>query len=100
MTMTIQTDGTVTVEMIAATEKQLAFLRQLGYTGDTDELDIEDASDLIEELKQKLEETKQRVLQNADVSELAGSHTELHRATPKELEGPCPKCGGTNRFHV
>lgn len=33
------------------------------------------------------------------VSDLAGNFIELRRAGPKEFAGPCPRCGGTDRFH-
>ena len=32
--------------------------------------------------------------------ELAGRHTTLHRASASEDAGPCPKCGGEDRFRV
>ena len=42
-----------------------------------------------------VEEIKSRV----DVRELVPNHGALHRESSKELSGPCPKCGGTDRFH-
>lgn len=42
-------------------------------------------------------EVKQRV----DLRALAGRYTQLRKAAgERELEGPCPKCGGTDRLHV
>ena len=38
---------------------------------------------------------------SVDLRSLAERYTDLrHCSGPKELEGPCPKCGGTDRFHV
>ncbi len=40
------------------------------------------------------------VKQSVDLRELAARFTELRRASgDKELCGPCPKCGGNDRFH-
>lgn len=41
----------------------------------------------------------QQIKQHIDLRELARLYTELH-GTGKELYGPCPKCGGDDRFHV
>jgi hypothetical protein len=35
-----------------------------------------------------------------DLLALAGQHTTLRKCAANEYEGPCPKCGGENRFHV
>lgn len=35
-----------------------------------------------------------------NVLELATKRSELRRASAHELQGPCPKCGGTDRLHV
>lgn len=40
------------------------------------------------------------VKNNVDLVELAGQYTELRRKTRNEQEGPCPKCGGEDRFTV
>jgi hypothetical protein len=32
--------------------------------------------------------------------DIAGRHTKLHNINSKEPYGPCPKCGGNDRFHV
>jgi DNA primase len=41
------------------------------------------------------------VKQSIDLRELAARYVELRRASgEKELCGPCPKCGGDNRFYV
>lgn len=42
-----------------------------------------------------------RIKQNVDLRQLAEPRTTLHSASgQRELCGPCPKCGGTKRFHV
>jgi hypothetical protein len=47
--------------------------------------------------KTDIEDTKQRT----DLRELATRSIELCKASgEKELQGPCPKCGGDDRFHV
>lgn len=35
----------------------------------------------------------------ADVLDLAGRYTQLRRESSHEWAGPCPKCGGDDRFH-
>jgi hypothetical protein len=41
------------------------------------------------------------VKQNIDLRDVAGRYTELRKASgQRELCGPCPKCGGDDRFHV
>ncbi len=42
----------------------------------------------------------QQVNQAVDLREYAGAYTTLHRESAQELAGPCPKCGGRDRFHV
>lgn len=37
---------------------------------------------------------------NINLIELAGRYTELRKVTPKEHHGPCPWCGGDDRFRV
>lgn len=34
-----------------------------------------------------------------DIVELAGCYIQLERASGNEWQGPCPKCGGSDRFH-
>lgn len=34
-----------------------------------------------------------------DMRKVAAQYVALRKASAKELEGPCPKCGGTDRFH-
>lgn len=41
----------------------------------------------------------EQIKQNTDLRELAARYTELRKETVKELAGPCPKCGGNDRFH-
>ncbi len=40
-----------------------------------------------------------QIKESIDLRELAARYTELHRESAHELSGPCPKCGGTDRFH-
>ncbi len=98
------TTMTININAIAktkATTKQVTFLRQLGHTGDADTLTTHQASELIEQLKIALDEAKARILASGlSVRDMADQVTTLHRATPQESAGPCPKCGGTDRFHV
>lgn len=35
-----------------------------------------------------------------DIRLLASQHVELHKSSTREMAGPCPKCGGTDRFFV
>lgn len=35
-----------------------------------------------------------------DLLQLAGRYSKLTRASSTEMQGPCPKCGGTDRMHV
>ena len=37
---------------------------------------------------------------NIDLIELAGRYVELRKVAPKEYHGPCPWCGGDDRFRV
>ncbi len=39
------------------------------------------------------------IKQSIDLREYAGRFTTLHRESAHELAGPCPKCGGDDRFH-
>lgn len=43
-------------------------------------------------------DTKQ-IKQNVSLIDLAGRYSELRKESPSEYSGPCPKCGGTDRFH-
>lgn len=42
----------------------------------------------------------EQIKSSVDLRELAGQHTELRRESATEMSGPCPKCGGDDRFHV
>lgn len=42
----------------------------------------------------------ERLKQGVDLRDLAGRLVELRRESTAELSGPCPKCGGQDRFHV
>lgn len=37
---------------------------------------------------------------NTDLRDLAGDYTELRKESNVEMSGPCPRCGGDDRFHV
>jgi len=39
------------------------------------------------------------IKRNHDLRDHAGRYTTLKRVTGKEMAGPCPKCGGHDRFH-
>lgn len=41
-----------------------------------------------------------RIKQTVNLIEVAGRDTELRKATAGEYHGPCPWCGGTDRFRV
>ena len=41
----------------------------------------------------------ERIIANADLRETASPITDLHSESRDEMSGPCPKCGGTKRFH-
>lgn len=40
------------------------------------------------------------IKQAVNLIDLIGNHVELHRESSSEYSGPCPWCGGTDRFHV
>ena len=85
-----------------ATPKQLAALAKLGYT-DPQPLTIAAASELIERLiaEQETMITSAKVAaERLNLIDLASARVELRRESAKEWSGPCPKCGGTDRFHV
>ena len=42
----------------------------------------------------------QALKSSIDLRDLAGAHTELQKLTAGESSGPCPKCGGDDRFHA
>lgn len=42
----------------------------------------------------------QRIKETVDLRDLADRYTTLRRESASELAGPCPKCGGADRFHV
>lgn len=39
-------------------------------------------------------------LKSVDLCDLAGHYTSLRRVSSRELAGPCPRCGGDDRFRV
>ena len=41
----------------------------------------------------------EQIKHGIDLSEMAGRYTELSRESALEMAGPCPKCGGNDRFH-
>jgi hypothetical protein len=40
----------------------------------------------------------ERIKQDVDLRTIAATYTTLHRESSTEMSGPCPKCGGTDRF--
>ena len=42
----------------------------------------------------------QRIKEAIDLRDLADRYTTLRRESASELSGPCPRCGGDDRFHV
>jgi len=40
------------------------------------------------------------IKQRFDLRALAGQYTDLKRKTTKEMAGPCPRCGGDDRFYT
>lgn len=80
----------------AATEKQKALLQTLGFPGNAEDLSLEAAGSEIERL---LEAAKERV-KLLDLVSLAERRSELRKVAAAEWAGPCPKCGGDDRFHV
>lgn len=40
----------------------------------------------------------ERIKQDADLRTIAATYTTLHRESSTEMSGPCPKCGGDDRF--
>src|SRR3990167_7590629 len=92
--MGIQTMGT---QERSATKKQKTLLQTLGFSGNVEQLTLEAASSEIERL---IEAAKEWIKQNVNLVDLAGRYTTLEKETPGEWAGPCPKCGGDDRFHV
>lgn len=81
-----------------ATVNQGEFLKKLGYTADPSTLTIQEAAGLIDRLKMQADDAKRAALQNADIVRMAEQRVEL-RKNGKQSAGPCPKCGGDNRFY-
>ena len=44
-------------------------------------------------------QTMVETAKHADIKHLAEKYSVLHRESAREWAGPCPKCGGTDRFH-
>lgn len=88
----------------AATKKQKTLLQTLGFSGNVEELTLETASSEIERLiaaaKERVAAAKEWIKRNINLIDLAGRYTTLEKETPTEWAGPCPKCGGDDRFHV
>ena len=42
----------------------------------------------------------QALKSSIDLREIAGAHATLQKLTAAEVAGPCPKCGGSDRFHA
>lgn len=51
-------------------------------------------------VKERIPDEQVERAKAADLLALAGRHTELRKIARAEYAGPCPKCGGTDRFHV
>ncbi len=106
--MNTQTIDTERKKSKSATHRQRGLLSELGYAVEEGAaLTIAQASELIERLMQErkaqieaLIEAARRRSENINLIELAARYTELHRESVKEMSGPCPKCGGDDRFHV
>lgn len=85
-----------------ATPKQLAALAKLGYT-DPQPMTIAAASELIGQLiaaQEAMIASAKVAAERLNLIDLASARVELRRESAKEWSGPCPKCGGTDRFHV
>ena len=54
------------------------------------------ATQTIDRIPEQLIEQAKR----ADLVALAGQHSTLRKESGKEWAGPCPRCGGADRFHV
>ena len=95
---------TIDTQKRLATEKQKALLQTLGYSGNPEELTLEAASSEIERLlevaKERVEAAKEWIKHNVKMAELAGRYTTLRRESGKSVAGPCPKCGGDDRFYI
>lgn len=89
--------------IIPATQKQRSLLAGWGYADQLDGLTLTQASELIEKAKAQrdamVDEAKRKA-EDINLIELAGRRIELKDVTPTEYAGPCPKCGGDDRFHV
>lgn len=92
---TFRTDG--------PTPKQADLLRSLGYTGPIDSLSSADTKDLIDQLlaaKKQWRDQAKAQAGEVNLIALAEQYTTLRRESSREFSAPCPKCGGTKRFHV
>jgi len=87
---------TIDTQERPVTEKQIALLQALGFPGNAEDLSLEAAGSEIERL---LEAAKERV-KRLDLVSLAERRSELRKVAAAEWAGPCPKCGGDDRFHV
>lgn len=89
----------------AATQKQRALLGRLGYTGNPAELAALTMTEASAEIERLLEQQKAMIADakdraaGLDLIELAGRRVELRKMGAGEWGGPCPKCGGDDRFH-
>ena len=50
--------------------------------------------------RQRFTDDQIQSAKQADLLALAEQYTELRKASTNEYKGPCPECGGTDRFHV
>lgn len=96
-----------TFTAVKATPKQIALLTSLGWLGNPAAVTAKQASEAIDRLmlQRKAEtdalvEDAKRASEAINLIDVAGRFTELRREAAKEYAGPCPKCGGRDRFHV
>lgn len=85
------------------TEKQIALLVKLGESEDfARSISFGEAKKRIDELIKKQREELKKQIESIDIDlrDYAGKYVTLEKLAANELAGPCPKCSGTDRFHV
>lgn len=86
-----------------ASQRQIDLLLSLGYTGTTFGLTMTQAKEQIDALITARKEWREQARATAagvDMIALAEQYTTLRKESSLEMCGPCPKCGGSKRFHV
>jgi len=86
-----------------ATPKQLDLLAKLGASlASSQSLTVKEASEKIESLLKQRKDEIQRLADsiNIDLREYAARYSELQPVSANQMAGPCPKCGGCDRFNV